>query len=183
MKTAVADRFREINGDHPMTAADDAYVSEWFSTLEQVCEGRAETPDEVRARMLAGELPVPCYLRSDGAEMVHPDYFALPDLKGEGLRDYFVSSVGDETWDLYLSGQYVCLWSVTPGAMLQKTLFIDRIDAQTGAETPDLVELARAVDGLDALEPPFARDYDVRRFGGEVSRMTHVEQVRARFGL
>ncbi|GLZ80436.1 hypothetical protein Afil01_52430 [Actinorhabdospora filicis] len=183
LKTAVAARFREINGDHPMTEADDAYVSEWFRTLEQVCEGREETPDGLRARMLAGELPLPGYLRSDGAEMVHPDYLALPGLLGEGLRELFVSSVGEDDWDLYLSGQFVCVRSVTPGTMMQKHLLVRRIEAQLERVEPDLVELGRAVGELDALEPPFAPDYDVRRFGRATSRTTLIEGVRAQYGV
>lgn len=183
LKTAVAARFRQINGDHPMTEADDAYVSDWFRTLDEVCEGRAETPDGLRARMLAGELPLPGYLRSDGAEMVHPDYLALPALKGAGLRDLFVSTVGEEDWELYLSGQFVCVRSVTPGTMMQKHLLIERIEAQVAREDPDLAELRRAVDELDALEPPFAPAYDVLRFGRAVSRTTHIDEVRARYGV
>ena len=30
LKRQLADRFREVNGDHPMTDADDAYVSRQF---------------------------------------------------------------------------------------------------------------------------------------------------------
>jgi hypothetical protein len=36
----VAARYLEINGRHPMTPADDAYVSRHFVTLEELCVGR-----------------------------------------------------------------------------------------------------------------------------------------------
>ena len=77
LKRQLADRFREVNGDHPMTAADDAYVTARFTVLEAVCAAHGRDADEIRRLMLAQHLPLPAYLRSDGAEMVPADLFAL----------------------------------------------------------------------------------------------------------
>src|SRR5438874_1877354 len=78
----VAEKYLEVNGRHPMTAADDAYVERFFVTLDELCVGRELTADQVRAHMLAGRLPLPSYLRSDGVEMVPPDLLDLAERAG-----------------------------------------------------------------------------------------------------
>ncbi|MFG2107385.1 hypothetical protein [Micromonospora chersina] len=78
----VAERFREVNGEHPMTVADDAYVSAQFVTLDALCAASGRDADGVRRSMLDGRLPLPGYLRSDGAEMVPADLFALAERAG-----------------------------------------------------------------------------------------------------
>lgn len=82
LKARLAARFREVNGDHPMTAADDAYVSAWFTDLEDLCRAGGRDADQVRRQMLAGGLPLPGYLRSDGAEMVPSELFGLAEQAG-----------------------------------------------------------------------------------------------------
>ena len=72
-------RYLEINGVHPMSGADDAYVTRQFRVLEELCAEQGRDVEAVRRRMLDGELPMPGYLRSDGAEMVPADLFALAD--------------------------------------------------------------------------------------------------------
>jgi hypothetical protein len=57
---AVHDRFVAVNGDHPMTAEDDAYARENFV---------AATP-EAMTLMLEARLPLPAYVLSDGTPMV-----------------------------------------------------------------------------------------------------------------
>ncbi|MEU2050760.1 hypothetical protein ABZ757_35745, partial [Streptomyces albidoflavus] len=57
LRQRLAARFREVNGDHPMSAADDAYVSEQFAELEAVCVGRGGG-DAARRLMLEGLLPL-----------------------------------------------------------------------------------------------------------------------------
>jgi hypothetical protein len=117
----VAARYVEVNGDHLMTPADDAYVDRHFVTLDELCVGRDETPDQVRAHMLAGRLPLPSYLRSDGVEMVPADLLDLAGRAGgiDRLPAWFRSWWADqgkaaEEWRSYLSGQYICLRSVRP---------------------------------------------------------------------
>ncbi|MEU2396549.1 DUF6058 family natural product biosynthesis protein [Streptomyces pseudogriseolus] len=191
VKQQLAERFREVNGDHPMTAADDAYVSAQFVTLEDLCAVQGRDADEVRRLMLDGRLPLPGYLRSDGAEMVPADLFALADEAGgvDRLEAWFTAhwtdpAAGKAEWDAYLSGQYVCLHSVTPATIRRK----DRLTAAIGAavDEPDAgsvrwtERLHALVDELDALEPAFTA-YDRLRFGGPTSRDTCIDAVRARF--
>jgi hypothetical protein len=186
---AVARRFREVNGDHAMTPADDAYVSRQFVELHALCTEVGRDPDEVRELMLAGLLPLPAYLRSDGAQMVPADLFALADAAGgpDRLRAWFVGHWSDEhegeqEWDAYLSGQYVCLRTVSPTTIRRKGELVAAIDAALVAADSGSPAQAAAlhalVDELDALEPDFTA-YDRLRFGGPVSRDTHITAPRA----
>ncbi|MGW4762403.1 DUF6058 family natural product biosynthesis protein [Streptomyces pseudogriseolus] len=190
-KQQLAERFREVNGDHPMTDTDDAYVSAQFVVLEELCAVQGRDADEVRRLMLEGRLPLPGYLRSDGAEMVPADLFALADEAGGAdlLEAWFTAHwadpvTGKAEWQAYLSGQYVCLHSVTPATIRRK----DRLTAAIGAalDEPDAgsvrwsKRLHALVDELDALEPAFTA-YDRLRFGGPTSRDTCIDAVRARF--
>ncbi|MEV6282222.1 DUF6058 family natural product biosynthesis protein [Kribbella sp. NPDC051770] len=177
---AVRRRYLEINGEHPMTAADDAYVNRQYRELGELCSETGYEVEEVRDWMLAGRLPIPSYLRSDGAEMVPADLFApVAEVGLDNVREWFVGqwadpATADEEWEAYLSGQYVCLHSVTPVTIQRKTELLQAID-----RTSDPVELAAYVDELDALEPEFT-GYDRLRFGGPVSRDTHITAVRQR---
>src|SRR5262245_55729838 len=123
----VAAKYVEVNGEHPMTPADDAYVDRHFVTLDGLCVGRDETPDEIRAHMLAGRLPLPSYLRSDGTEMVPSDLLDLADRAGglDRLPSWFQATWDDRDlaaaeWRSYLSGRYVCLRSVRPDTIIRK---------------------------------------------------------------
>ncbi|CAL9440962.1 DUF6058 family natural product biosynthesis protein [Streptomyces sp. enrichment culture] len=187
LKQRLAERFREVNGDHPMTAADDAYVSAQFVVLEELCAVQSRDPEDVRRLMLDGRLPLPGYLRSDGAEMVPADLFALADEAGdvELLEAWFTAhwadpAAGKAEWDAYLSGQYVCLHSVTPATIRRKDQLTAAIGAAVDDPDADAVRLHALVDELDALEPAFTA-YDRLRFGGPTSRDTCVDAVRARF--
>ncbi|WP_225805540.1 DUF6058 family natural product biosynthesis protein [Streptomyces sp. NK15101] len=188
----LVERFREVNGDHPMTAADDAYVTARFVPLEALCAALGRDPDEVRLLMLAELLPLPGYLRSDGAEMVPRDLFALADAAGgvDRLRAWFTGhwedpDRGDGEWAAYLSGQYVCLHAVTPANIHRKEELTAEITARlaTAGDDPSpewRAALHARVDELDALEPAFTA-YDRLRFGGPVSRDTCVDAPRALF--
>src|SRR2546430_9749765 len=127
LSSAVATRFYAVNGFHLMTAEDDAYASEWYVELEALAEMAAIPASELRQLMLTNRLPLPSYIRSDGAQMVARDLLELADQAGgvDKLRDWFaeqwalpVDAVRE--WDEYLSGQYVCLRSVTPANMRRK---------------------------------------------------------------
>ncbi|MGQ4488569.1 DUF6058 family natural product biosynthesis protein [Streptomyces sp. SAS_281] len=191
LKQQLAERFREVNGDHPMTGADDLYVSAQFLTLEELCAVRGRDVDAVRRLMLGRRLPLPGYLRSDGAEMVPADLFALADAAGgvELLDAWFTAHwadpvTGKAEWDAYLSGQYVCLHSVTPSAIQRKeclTTAISSAEDEADAGSAQWLErLHRLVDELDTLEPAFTA-YDRLRFGGPTSRDTCIDATRARF--
>jgi Family of unknown function (DUF6058) len=191
LKQQIAARFREVNGDHAMTAADDAYVTAQFAVLEELCAAHGRDPDEVRRLMLERRLPLPGYLRSDGAEMVPADLFALADEAGgvDRLESWFTvqwadQAVGKQEWDAYLSGQYVCLHSVTPVNIQRKDYLTAAISA--APEEPDAGSVAwfgrlhALIDELDVLEPAFT-DYDRLRFNSPTSRDTCIVAMRTRF--
>ncbi len=184
-------RFREINGDHRMTDVDDAYVTAEFVVLDDLCRARGRDVDETHELMLAGRLPMPSYVRSDGAMMVPADLFDLADEAGgiDRLEQWFRAQWADreqagEEWRSYLSGQYVCMRAVTPVALQRK----DELTAAITA-APDLPDagtpgwnarLHGLVDELDGLEREFTA-YDRLRFGGPTSRDRCIDAVRARF--
>ncbi|MFE5941692.1 DUF6058 family natural product biosynthesis protein [Streptomyces sp. NPDC056480] len=191
----IAERFRAVNGDHRMTAADDAYVTAQFVPLESLCASLGRDPDTARRLMLGRLLPLPGYLRSDGAEMVPRDLFRLTETAGgsERLRAWFTAhwedrAQGEAEWEAYLSGRYVCLHAVTPAHIRRKDELTAEITgalatarAGTADGTPEWRRALHArVDELDALEPAFTA-YDRLRFGGPTSRDTCVDAPRALF--
>ncbi|WP_435856332.1 DUF6058 family natural product biosynthesis protein [Streptomyces longwoodensis] len=191
LKRQLVERFQEVNGDHPMTDADDAYVSAQFVTLEELCAVHGRESDAVRRLMLQQRLPLPGYLRSDGAEMVPADLFALADEAGgvDLLEAWFTAHwadpiVGKAEWHAYLSGQYVCLHQVSPATIQRKDHLTTAIGAAVDAPDAGSAQwsgrLHTLVDELDTLEPAFTA-YDRLRFGGPTSRDTCVDAVRARF--
>ncbi len=187
---AVRDRFVAVNGDHPMTVEDDAYVREHF----------VEATPAAMEQMLAGRLPLPSYVLSDGTPMVPTAHGELAEVAGgvDRLRRWFVAfwpdepDVGEQEWAAYLSGQYVCLRDVSPVRIRQKT---ERV-----AEAAEAVEILRgdphdpigrgllgqavdgvlAVPGLDSLLLPMTA-YDRLRFGGPTTREQCVDGPRAQF--
>ncbi|MBG7701556.1 hypothetical protein HCJ76_26575 [Streptomyces sp. MC1] len=190
-KQQLVERFKEVNGDHPMTDADDAYVSAQFVALEDLCAVHGRETDEVRRLMLEQRLPLPGYLRSDDAEMVPADLFALADEAGgvDLLEAWFTAHwadpvTGKAEWNAYLSGQYVCLHSVTPATIQRKDHLTTAIAAAANeldaGSARSAERLHALVDELDALEPAFT-SYDRLRFGGPTSRDTCIDAMRARF--
>jgi Family of unknown function (DUF6058) len=174
-----------------MTPADDAYVSAHFVTLDELCANRAETSAAVRVSMLEGRLPLPSYLRSDGAEMVPSDYFSLADKAGgmAELPGWFMNHWADREhavaeWRAYLDGQYVCLRAVSPWAMQRKDQLTaeisDALACPEGHSREWLDRLHRLVDQLDSLIMDFT-SYDRLRFGGPVSRDALIDAVRAAY--
>ncbi|MFI0741388.1 DUF6058 family natural product biosynthesis protein [Streptomyces sp. NPDC021100] len=191
LRRQLADRFLDVNGDHPMTAADDAYVTEQFAVLDELCAAHRRDADEVRGLMLTRRLPLPSYLRSDGAEMVPADLFGLAEEAGgpDRLEAWFVGhwtdpAEGRAEWDAYLSGRYVCLHSVRPDTIQRKEYLTAAIGAAPGTAdagtAPWAARLHTLIDELDALEPAFT-PYDRLRFGGPTSRDTCIDAMRARF--
>jgi hypothetical protein len=188
LQAQVLARFVTINGDHAMTPADDKYVNSHFVPLTDL----PVDADQIRADMLASRLPMPSYVRSDGVEMVPADLLALAERAGgvHELPAWFSAqgwpdaATAEEKWQSYLSGRYVCLRLVTPTSMQRKGELMAAIGDATGNPLPDSPEwrstLHALVDELDALELPFTA-YDRLRFGGPVSRDTHVDSIRAAY--
>jgi Family of unknown function (DUF6058) len=192
-------RYFAENGSagYPLAPADVAYLERAFVTLDAICVGRSQTPDELRQAMLDGRLPRPTYLLDDGTELVPVAYLALADAAGgvDALPAAFTArwravagpddQHGAEEWEAYLSGHYAaCLRVVEPETIHRKGQLVDlieRLDAAADRDDAWRAALRAAVDELDALERPFAA-YDRVRFG-PVTRDTHIDAVRARHAL
>lgn len=186
-------RYLKLNGTHPMSYVDDAYVNQYYVTLDDLCASRLDEPDRIRSHMLLGELPLPSYLRSDGAEMVHRDYLALADQAGgvRALPTWFQRHWTDRElaaaeWENYLSGQYVCLHSVNPSTITRKDEIVTALNACLQDPHPRsdrwLTSLHTLVDELDRLEPPFTA-YDRLRFGCPTSREIYIDAIRRQYPL
>ena len=180
------------------TEADLAYLRSEFRTLEEVCVGRSEAPEEVRRLIAERRLPQPPYVLDDGTELVPPDYFALADagggidgIRGEFERRYraaleryglqFERDLFERRWEGYLEGTpAICMRDVTPETVIRKRLLIEEIERLTADARPDdgawQSSLRSAVDELDLLERPFAPDYDRARF--VPTRDTYIRDVR-----
>lgn len=191
LRAAVATRFVALNGEHPMTAEDDTYVSEHFVSIEELAASSGIDASRLRRRILANRLPLPGYLRSDGAQMVARDLLELAERAGgvDNLPGWFASHFSEpvmavEEWDAYLSGHYVCLWSVTPENIRRKGELVAAIESELSTAEPTstdwLDRLHALVDELDELEPPFA-PYDRLRFGGPVSRDRLIDEPRRQY--
>ncbi|HEX4832283.1 MAG TPA: DUF6058 family natural product biosynthesis protein [Trebonia sp.] len=125
--------------------------------------------------------------------MVPADYFQLADKAGgvELLPAWFKQhwtdpQRGDEEWNFYLSGQYVCLGEVTPAAIVRKDDLSDGIKNALATSRPQSPEwlgaLHALVDELDGITMEFT-DYDRLRFNGPVSRDTLINDVRAQYPM
>jgi Family of unknown function (DUF6058) len=191
LEAAVAERFYAVNGHHPMTPTDDAYVSQWYAPLEEIAARAGLDASEVRRLMLANRLPLPSYIRSDGTQMVAADLLDLAETAGgvDALPSWFAGRWASPEkavveWDNYLSGQYVCLRAVSPENMQRKDELTEAIEREVADPQPESASwstrLHRLVDELDEIEPPFA-PYDRLRFGGPVSRDRLIDDVRQRY--
>ena len=182
MSESVHRRYRDVNGDHPMTEADDTYVRAHF----------VPAGTDVLALIEAGSLPLPSYYLSDGTPMVPDD---LRDPVGwaggvEHLHAWFTShwddadrATAEDEWAAYLSGRYVCLQAVTPLRIRERTGYIEQIEAailRLEADPRDSVargSLGEAVAGLDRILLPMT-DYDRLRLGGPLPPEVWVRDVR-----
>lgn len=183
-------RYLAVNGDHPMSAADDAYVRDHF----------AEATPEAMALMLEDRLPLPSYLLSDGTPMVPAEHGRLAEVAGgvDALHDWFVAfwpddrATAEAEWGHYLSGQYVCLDEVTPVRIRTKTARVAEAAAAVEVLRRDPHDpigrgmIGQAVDGvlgvpgLDSILLPMTA-YDRLRFGGPTVRETWVDGPRREF--
>ncbi|UUZ61643.1 GNAT family N-acetyltransferase [Nocardioides sp. B-3] len=185
----VRDRYLEVNGEHPMSKADDAYVREHFTPA---------TPEQL-TEMAAGRLPLPGYLLTDGTPMVADISESLEAAGGaEHLHDWFIGfwpgdpATAEREWSDFLSGRYVCLRELNPISILRKTTMVEQarvaVDALRADRRDEIARgsLAEAVDGgiavmgLDQILLPMT-GYDRLRFGGPTVRDLWVDEVRAEF--
>jgi RimJ/RimL family protein N-acetyltransferase len=186
----VRERFIAVNGDHPMSAADDAYVRDGFVPA---------TP-EAMALMLEDRLPLPSYVLSDGTPMVPETHGDAAGLAGgvDRLHDWFVAfwpddpAAAEREWARYLAGQHVCLREVTPVRIRQKAervaeaaaavdlLRRDPHDPIARGMLGEAIDGVMGVAGLDWLLRPMTA-YDRLRFGGPTVRETWVDGPRAEF--
>jgi hypothetical protein len=120
----------------------------------------------------------------------------LADVGGEPaavaghFHDRFIAAGGREAeaadeYDAWLSGEYgACLRSTSPESIVAKGALMVAIDALLARPKPAAAAwcaaLRAAVDGLDALERPFAA-FDRERFGGPTSRDRLITATRERF--
>lgn len=179
---------------------DLPYLRRTFVDLQTLTTAQGHDHDEVARAREQGQLPGAAYVLEDGTELVAPDYFELAHIAGSfaDLPAWFAEAwdrvavryppagTADEQWEEYLTGIYaVCLRVVTPHNILAKARLTDAIGAMVERPEPRdpewRRELITLVDGLDAIEKPFAR-FDRARFG-PVSRDRLIDGVRARFGL
>lgn len=186
----VLDLYVAVNGSHPMTDEDDAYVREHF-----VPASSAALVD-----MAAGRLPLPSYVLSDGTPLVPATHGELADRAGgvDALHDWFLGfwpddpATGEAAWGRYLSGQYVGLREVTPMRIKQQAARVTEAAAAVEllrADPHDPIGrgmLGEAVDGvlgvsgLDSLLLPMTA-YDRLRLGGPTVRETWVDGPRTEF--
>ena len=180
---AVRDRFREIHGDHPATPADDRVLT---ATHEPVAD------EQVLADMVAGRLPMPPYLLSDGTPVAPRDHLDPVAWAGgvDGLHDWFVHywpedrrDDAERAWEDWMAGRSGWLTPDTPRTVRR----VERAQAQAReavslleADPSDLVargSLEEAVELLDRLLLP-STDHDRSRLGGSTPREEWVDGLR-----
>jgi hypothetical protein len=186
-----------------LTPADVVYVRANFSTLAELCAGRAERPEQVEELIGQSLLPAPSYVLDDRTGMFPPDYFRLVDDAGGPLllQEHFARrhraasnaeganpAVFDADWKAYLNGIYgVCLCEVTPENIVRKGVLVSSLCELLVLARPlsrEWRETLRAqVDELDALEREFAPHYDrdSARFGRPPTRDLLITAARERF--
>jgi hypothetical protein len=192
LQGAVRARYLALNGEHPVTSADDRYLDARFLPLSQAGEAGI-APADLVGHMLAGALPLPAYLRPDGQLMIARNIMSLAAQVGGDLEElprWFGGQFADPglaalEWSSYLSGHYfACLREPAPATIQRKDALMAAIGALIAAPRPGngawLADLHEQIDGLDALEMPFTA-YDRLRFGGPTSRGRMITDLRARF--
>jgi Family of unknown function (DUF6058) len=170
-----------------LAETDAAYVRASFQPIDE----------ELRPLVESGILPRATYVLPDGTEMVPSDHARLlADVGGDPaavaghFRDRFIAAGGREAeagdeYDAWLSGEYgACLRSTSPESIVAKGAFVVAIEALLARPEPTTAAwdtaVRAAVDGLDALERPFAA-FDRERFGGPTSRDRLNTATRERF--
>jgi RimJ/RimL family protein N-acetyltransferase len=183
-------RYLEVNGDHPMTEVDDAYVRSEF----------VPATDDQLALMATARLPLPSYHLSDGTPMVARDHDELALVAGgaERLHDWFVAfwaedpTAGEVEWERYLSGGCAFLVDANPltirrvaraGDQAERAvarLREDPRDHLARGQLGECIDGGPAVPGLDALLRRLC-SYDRLRCGGPTPRERLVDAPREEF--
>jgi hypothetical protein len=180
------------------TAADLDYLRTNYFTLEQICAGRPESPEQVRALIADERMPKPSYILDDGTELYPADYFRFVDEAGgpNVLRARFAerletAGAGEDLhlhWRSYMDGIYgVCLRDVTPETIARKARLVSSISELLMLARPADPEwqqrLRTEVEELDALERQFTPDYDrdEARFGRKPTRDLLIDAARERY--
>jgi hypothetical protein len=157
-----------------LTDADLAYISANYRTLDEICEGRTEAPEDVRKLIAARKLPQPSYVLQDGTGMFPADYFRLFDEAGgvDRLREHFASrhraAEGrdfEQDWEMYLDGIWgICLRDVTPETIVRKNTLVNSLCELLVLARPRYDDwrhaLREQVNELDELEHQFTPDFD-----------------------
>jgi hypothetical protein len=180
------------------TDADLDYLRTNYFTLEQICAGRPESPEQIRTLIAAERLPKPSYGLDDGTELYPADYFRFVDEAGGAnvLRARFAerleaAGAGHDLhlhWRSYMDGIYgVCLRDVMPETIARKARLVSSISELLMLARPADPEwqqrLRTEVEELDALERQFAPDYDrdEARFGRKPTRDLLIDAARERY--
>lgn len=176
------------NAQLPASAqADIAYMQDTFVPMEPSLRGFVE----------CGLLPRATYALPDGTPMVPRDHAQLledaggdPGAVAACFAARFLAAGGDPQevegqYRAWLSGEYgACLYSTAPEYIRAKSGLSDAITALLARPRPEDrywgMAVRSAVDGLDALELPFAA-HDDERFGGPSSRERLITATRERF--
>jgi hypothetical protein len=161
-----------------LTKADVAYIAANYRTIEELCEDRVESADEVRRLIAERRLPQPSYVLADGTGMFPADYFRLVDDAGgvDRLRGHFAErhqAIGltwhgndlEQDWEMYLDGTWgICLRDVTPETIVRKNVLVSSLSELLVLARPGEADWRQAlreqVDELDELEREFSPDYD-----------------------
>ncbi len=163
-----------------LTDAGVAYITAHYVTLEDLCAGRTEAPEQVKALIDERRLPQPSYALEDGTGMFPTDYFGLVDEAGgiEALEGHFAARHRSATfareaaarelerdWQWYLDGTWgICLQDVAPETIVRKNTLVWSLSELLICPRPGSAEWRRSlreqVDELDALEREFAPDWD-----------------------
>jgi hypothetical protein len=149
-----------------LTPADLRYLNEQFVPLTEL----TADVDEVRSRILAGELPAFPY---PGHELLPADYFGVPIGTAFAER-YDGDDLAGDLEGLMNGIYFVCLRRATPENIVRKEWLVSSIRALLDAPDPANAvwcsDLRAQVDELDELERPFSPDYDRQRFGRPPTR-------------
>src|SRR5689334_8553789 len=156
------------------TQADLEYLDANYVSLEEVCDGRPESPADVEALIEARRLPRPSYVLPDGAGRFPADYFRLIDEAGgvDRLREQFAARHRaangrdlERDWEMYLDGTWgICLKDVTPETIVRKNTLVSSLCELLVLARPRYDDWRQAlreqVDELDELERQFSPDFD-----------------------
>ncbi|MGL5809638.1 MAG: ATP-binding protein [Nocardioides sp.] len=146
-------RYRELNGSHAMSEIDDEYCRRVFVQIPDEADYPAA---RIRELMIAGSLPLPTYVLSDGTPMVHEDYLVPvrsaggPDALEAWFKDHWGgedAEVADEVWREYMGGRLASLRSSAPETIRERDQLVDEI-RETAVEIAE--DGVADVDGLEA---------------------------------